>query len=111
VGVSGSTTIGSSSGGAASGRTQFSALHFTIALDQTAPLLTAAASSGRVFPDATLTIGTAGSVRLSDVRVSSVHLVGGPNGVSTQVDLVYGKIEWNLGKARAGFDAKTNKKN
>ncbi len=111
VGVSSSATIGSATGGAGSGRAQFSSLHYAIALDQTASLLAAAAQSGRAFPDATLMLGTAGSIKLSDVRVASVHLVGGPSGVSTQVELVYAKSEWNMGNARAGYDAKSKKVN
>jgi type VI protein secretion system component Hcp len=111
VGVSGSASAGSATSGAASGRAQSGNFHYTIALDQTAPLLAAAASTGRAFPDATLTIGTAGSIKLSDVRIASVHLVGGPNGVSTEVQLVYAKSEWNMGGKRSGFDAKANKVN
>jgi type VI secretion system secreted protein Hcp len=93
-------------------------------VDAASPHLYQACANGKHYPTATLVVRKAGepfdyfSIRLQDVRVSSVKLAHSTERdvPMEEVTLNYGKITWSYdpqnakdGKVEKGWDLKTNK--
>jgi type VI secretion system secreted protein Hcp len=112
--------------GRARGRSQtaFSDLSVVKGVDAASPHLYQACANGKHYPTATLVVRKAGepfdyfSIRLQDVRVSSVKLAHSTERdvPMEEVTLNYGKITWSYdpqdakdGKVEKGWDLKANK--
>jgi type VI protein secretion system component Hcp len=98
------STTAASARSAGAGRPTYGDLVVTIPLDQTAPVLAAGAAAGKNFATATLTIGNQGSIKLSEVRISSLKWMSSPSGPVAQLSLAYAKIEWDWGGKHSAAD-------
>ncbi len=119
------TAMGSTGGGAGSGKAKFDGLQVTKRIDKASPLFFLAAATGKHFPKATLVGSKDGveflKITLSDVMVSSFSEKGDNTMLpQDQLSFNYAKIEFEYfprssagqqsQSVKAGWDVKANKK-